>query len=408
MRTVSLLGSIVILALAVTLAVPLLAASPGTGNVEALDYMVARFDVAADTYLSAFEPNDSHTDQVWLYLRADDQNVPLLWFDVSYIQPGSSIISAYLHLYVPSEVDPRIFNLPLQFAAYCMQKDWLADQATWYQATGGNDWEVAGGKGVTDRCQEHHPNEIGEVINQGAWVEVPVTSIVQRWVTDGNHGLILLGNQDPRIYKSAFLSSRAGDVGRRPWLWVEWLSPTPTPTPTRTPTNTVTPTLTPTPTNTPTATATPTATPTPLPSPTVDATLMVAKFVDKQQVAPGTVLQYTVVVMNDMLGGADPGAAVTLEDMLVPELEFIPGTLTGQAVYEAASRTVRWTGQVPLGGSVEVRFQARVKAAAAEMGAVVNSVLVRDAFGRQRQASVTTHVTFNRLYLPLVIRIGAR
>jgi uncharacterized repeat protein (TIGR01451 family) len=135
---------------------------------------------------------------------------------------------------------------------------------------------------------------------------------------------------------------------------------------------------------------------------------MVAKFVDKQQATPGEMLQYSLVVMNDMLGGADPGATVTMEDTLPVTLEFVEGSLTGQAVYDAASRTVRWVGQVPRGGSVEVRFQVRLTPAVAGMQAVINTVLVADAFGRPREATVQTQVTPPRLYLPLVIRTAIR
>ncbi len=417
MRRPSFISSAFILALVLTLAGLLLSAPPSTESAAALDYFANRFEVAADTYLNAFQPTRTHTDQVWLYLRADDQLAPLLRFDVSDIPPGSTIIVAYLNLYVPEGQSSDIFLAPLKFAAYCVQQDWLAGEATWYQATVGNAWEVPGCKGASDRCQSHDPNEIGEVISQGAWVpRVPVTSIVQRWVTEGNHGLILLGDQDPPVFKSALVSSRAGDVDHRPWLWVEWRTPTLTPTPTSTPTATATPTPTSTstatptatPTLTPTETATPTDTPTVIPSPTVDATLMVAKFVDKQQATPGEMLQYSLVVMNDMLGGADPGATVTMEDTLPVTLEFVEGSLTGQAVYDAASRTVRWVGQVPRGGSVEVRFQVRLTPAVAGMQAVINTVLVADAFGRPREATVQTQVTPPRLYLPLVIRTAIR
>lgn len=134
-------------------------------------------------------------------------------------------------------------------------------------------------------------------------------------------------------------------------------------------------------------------TPTALPSPTAHASLMVVKFVDKQHAAPEELLQYSLVVMNDMLAGPDPGATVTMEDTLPLQLEFMEGTLTGQAIYEADSRIVRWVGQVPRGGSVEVRFRVRLVAAAAEMRSIVNTVLVTDAFGRQREASAQTHVT---------------
>jgi uncharacterized repeat protein (TIGR01451 family) len=413
-----------VLSLSLVVAVPLLSAPPSTESAAAPDQLGRRFEVAEDTYLDAFTPGDTNGHRTWLLIRGDDQWAPLLRFDVSDIEPGSEIVIAYLNLYVAPDVDPDIFRLPLQFAAYCVQTDWLADEATWYQATSGRAWAVPGAKGATDRCQSYGPNEIGEMTRQDAWVQpIPVTSIVQRWVTEGNHGLILLGNQDPPVFRGAFLSSETGELGHQPWLWVEWREPTPTPTPTSTPTATATPTPTPThtptqtptvtPTHTPTATATPTYTPTAtptdtptvMPSPTVQASLAVAKFVDKLQATTGEILQYSLVVMNDMLVGGDPGTAVTMEDALPPEVEFIAGTLTGQAIYEEASATVWWAGQVPRGGSVEVRFQVRVTLEAAEMPSVINVVLVTDAFGRQSGATVETQLVPHRLYLPLVIRI---
>ncbi len=138
----------------------------------------------------------------------------------------------------------------------------------------------------------------------------------------------------------------------------------------------------------------PTATPaaTALPSATAPATLMVFKVVAKPQAVPGETLQYSLVVMNDMLAGPDPGAAVTLEDSLPEYLEFIPGTLTGEAVYEEPGRTIRWAGPVPRGGSVEVRFQVRLASGAAKMRSVINTVRVTDAMGGQLDAYAQTQV----------------
>jgi len=451
MRKASSRGLAVILALLLMALTMLLPSSLATESATATDLLEATFAVTGNTYLNYYEPSITHTHQQWLYLRANGHLVPLLRFDISGIQPGSNISLAYLRLYVPSGQEPEnVFRVPLRIAAYCVLKDWLANEATWYQATGGNAWEVSGCQGASDRCLSHDPNEVADVVSQGTWVEVPVTSIVQRWVSEGNHGLILLGDRTIGDRgRSAFCSSRCLE-GLRPVLWVEWREPTPTPTPTNTPTHTPTatlthtpthtptptstptdtPTATPTPTNTPTETptetptvthtptetatptathtpietATPTDTPTVTPSPTVQATLGVAKSADREAVALGQKLQYRLVVMNDMLVGGDPGTAVTVEDVLSPALEFVEGTLTGQAVYEAASRTVRWVGQVPRGGSVEVRFQARL--VLADSSAVSNTVRVTDAFGRPSEASVQVQVVPNRLYLPLVIRFG--
>jgi uncharacterized repeat protein (TIGR01451 family) len=101
------------------------------------------------------------------------------------------------------------------------------------------------------------------------------------------------------------------------------------------------------PNSSPTATASPTVTATP----TVAASLMVAKLVDKVHAAPGEVLQYTLVVINDMLGGEDPGSYVRLLDQLPEELELVPGSLSAHATYEAHSRSILWSGQVARGST---------------------------------------------------------
>jgi uncharacterized repeat protein (TIGR01451 family) len=153
-------------------------------------------------------------------------------------------------------------------------------------------------------------------------------------------------------------------------------APTPTPTPTNTPT--------PTPTNTPTPTMT--ATPTPV------ATLLVAKFVDQVEAMPGDTLQYTIVVMNDILGGDDPGTSVQLVDPLPETLELVDGSLSPGATYDEGTRTILWDGQVPQGGSIDVEFQAVLTEAAWDWRSVSNTVFVTDAFGRESEASAHTQI----------------
>ena len=243
-------------------------AASTAGALAGLDQYDLRFEVLEDTYLNYFEPNQTHTHQSWVYLRADSLLVPLFKFDTSAIQAGSSIVQAELWLYVPTGQASDIYKPPLRFAAYCVKKEWIATQASWYQATASNAWEVSGCQGPSDRCQSYAAEEVGEVLGDAQWVHLPVTSIVQRWVTEGNHGLILVGDRFYPVGKSAFYSSRGPNALLRPYLQVTWREPTPTPTAsatltnTRTPTPTQTATLTPTPTTTPTATVTPSATPT--------------------------------------------------------------------------------------------------------------------------------------------------
>ena len=198
-------------------------------------------------------------------------------------------------------------------------------------------------------------------------------------------------------------------------------SPTPcfataTPTPAM-PRDTTTPTPTPavaiaTATSTPTpATARDTTTPTPTPAtagvtPTLSVTpvqapgsLMVHKMAMPDAIAPGELITYIIVMMNDQLGRADPGTAVVLTDTIPAHTSYISGTADSGAQYDAAADSITWTGAVPQGLSVEVSFQVRVDDAASltgvpSSGEIENVVLVTDAFGRvyERRSSVSVHV----------------
>jgi uncharacterized repeat protein (TIGR01451 family) len=119
---------------------------------------------------------------------------------------------------------------------------------------------------------------------------------------------------------------------------------------------------------------------------------MVIKLVDKEQASVGEALTYTLVVMNDMLGGENPGAHVQLHDQLPETLELVPGSLSPEATYDEASRTVQWSGTVPQGGSVDIAFQAVLTSAAGEMRSAINTVVVTDAFGRMDERSAQTQV----------------
>ena len=165
------------------------------------------------------------------------------------------------------------------------------------------------------------------------------------------------------------------------------------------------------------ASSTPTLTVTPTGAPT----LMAAKLVDKDQALPGDVLHYTLVVLNDDLSGEDPGTSVQLVDPLPDTLELIPGSLSENATYDADTRTILWSGQVPRGGNIAVTFQARLTPEAANWQSISNTMVVTDAFGREKEASAQTHVihpgetatptctaappcVFHHSFLPLVLR----
>jgi len=215
-----------------------------------------------DTHIDHDYPDANQSNTTYLWFREDNWVVPLLNFDVSSIA-GTAIVRAQLELYVV-EPEPGDYRGPCTIAAYCVRKNWVLEEVTWYRASAGVPWDKAGCKGPGDRCQED--SGVSETEDPDTWMTIDVTSIVQQWVNGENYGLVLRGYIPGRVGRAAFISSRDASADFRPKLIVEYREqPTRTPTPTNTPTATRTPTqtATATPTNTPidTPTTIPTATP---------------------------------------------------------------------------------------------------------------------------------------------------
>jgi uncharacterized protein len=87
--------------------------------------------------------------------------------------------------------------------------------------------------------------------------------------------------------------------------------------------------------------------------------------------APGSAVTYTIVITNGLPHtlGNNPGDE--LVDVLPPQLTLISATATsGTATSDPATRTVRWNGSIPSGGSVTITINAQLNLGAS--GAVVN------------------------------------
>ena len=138
----------------------------------------------------------------------------------------------------------------------------------------------------------------------------------------------------------------------------------------------------------PHATLTPAAVRTSTPVPTVFATLQFAKLVNATEAAPGDELHYHLLLTNDMLAGDDPGLTVSLTDELPMGLDLLPSSLSVGAAYDAATRSVRWQGSVPRGGSVDIAFAANVTEAA--IGTLANHATVIDGLGRSLRTDANT------------------
>ncbi len=128
--------------------------------------------------------------------------------------------------------------------------------------------------------------------------------------------------------------------------------------------------------------------PTPSPSsPVSPATLHVFKLVEPESASVGDKIRFTVVVMNDMITGADPGLAVTIVDRLPEGLRFEADS-NRVGSYDEASRSVNWQGGVVRGGTVEVSFEAWIMPQSPSCRAITNRAEVTDAFGTLRHAQV--------------------
>jgi uncharacterized repeat protein (TIGR01451 family) len=208
------------------------------------------------------------------------------------------------------------------------------------------------------------------------WYSWDVTNLVQDWLSGAfpNNGVIVEAAE--KLNQSFAFGCVAGAYPhKRPRLVVEYDLPTPTPTPT--------------------------ATPTELPS----ATLLPLKLVQPTAALPGSIVRYTLAVMNDQLQGGDPGTSVELRDVLPTQVQLIAGSLTGSATYEESTHTIRWQGQVPRGQGITIEFQARLDAAAQPGASVVNELVVTDAFSREERRSVLLQVAQpSTLAVPLVVK----
>ncbi len=131
---------------------------------------------------------------------------------------------------------------------------------------------------------------------------------------------------------------------------------------------------------------------TPQPTPPTAATLTLVKMVDRPQAAPGEALQYTLIIINDMLGGLDPGISVAISDPLPDGLEWVADDPQSPGRYDALARTWSWAGAVPRGGSLRLTLSVRLRGDVSVGTQLTNVAQASDALGRILQASASLSV----------------
>lgn len=228
----------------------------------------------SDTYLNQWAQTTPHGQAGGLLARAAGVQVPLLRFDLSYIPPDFTVLTATLSLYALTKTTES----GLMADIYELLVPWDESSATWKQRAAGLAWRR---DGATARCEDTACTSSTSMGLNAVkrWYTWDITSLVKKWVAhpETNHGILLFGESSANIGFTFYSSqSHPYQAAFRPRLDIVYGEPTPTPTPTATPTPTPTPTPTATATATvapsPTATPTPTETPTPAPTPTVTRT----------------------------------------------------------------------------------------------------------------------------------------
>lgn len=208
---------------------------PATGHDDAL--------AEADTTLDQYQSGVNFGANPLLQLVEDSRQEILLRFDLSEIPRDAVITSAQMYLYFGERSAVDTINAAL----YAVNRHWVENEATWGQATVGQNWSAGGANGVPgDRRGEPAATTL---LTDLGWASWDITALVQEWVsgTLSNEGILIRGELGvhPYVRYSAYAREYV-DAGKRPYLRVSYFIPTPTPTPT--PIYTPTPTATPVPT----------------------------------------------------------------------------------------------------------------------------------------------------------------
>jgi uncharacterized repeat protein (TIGR01451 family) len=89
--------------------------------------------------------------------------------------------------------------------------------------------------------------------------------------------------------------------------------------------------------------------------------LEIVKGANVTQTIPGGIIEFAIKVTNS---GAGPATGVTVQDPIPAGTTYIPGTLTASAPTPDDSNpaVMKWSGNIPAGGSVIIKFKVKVNA----------------------------------------------
>jgi len=114
-----------------------------------------------------------------------------------------------------------------------------------------------------------------------------------------------------------------------------------------------------------------------------------SKKVDKVTVPPGEVLTYTIALHN--LGDTD-FAGVSLADPIPAHTTYVPGSLNGEASYDAETDQIEWDGTVAAGTSITFTFQVTLDDPLLGETTIANVAAINDGSGTSFTKRTATKV----------------
>ena len=191
-------------------------------------YPTSAYTGTKDTYINRWKPTNNMGGDVRLMFGQWGSYRPLVSFDLSpgAIPSGATVVSAELGIFCYGR---NLFQ-DMETEVYQVVRPWESQQATWYKATSGDNWDIEGcDHPGNDRLST--PASARTVFDRLVFQWFDVTSIVQDWVSSpsSNEGMVLVSLDPTIIYY--YRSSRWYTTSERPMLKVYWNYATPTPTP---------------------------------------------------------------------------------------------------------------------------------------------------------------------------------
>lgn len=170
-----------------------------------------------DTWINFYDPNLNFNGETKLNVQGTEDIKALVRFDLSALPVGTRITSATLSLYNYAHASSANGGT---VSVYPVSRSWIDSQATWNQASAGNNWAAAGMQSGTD-YRTSPVTSITIDTTSGVWRDFDATAIVQGWIdgTFPNNGFVVRSptrGAKPLFYSSGY----TGNPGLRPRLTI--------------------------------------------------------------------------------------------------------------------------------------------------------------------------------------------